>query len=225
MNNVDRFINAFVKIEKQLKDIIGISKHLKFYQLLNICRSKNLIVKMNYQKLLDYADLRNAIIHQRDDNNEVLAIPTDSVVIDIEKIADLISNKKTVLEFASKPVKVVSFDDDIYEAFKVMKKIGTSKIPVYDKNTFRGLLTMNDIANTLINNISTKINEISFKDNKVIFFEKNRNVDDIIIEFERYIESGNSLNAIIITETGNINENPLGIITVYDLPKIIGCYI
>lgn len=96
---------------------------------------------------------------------------------------------------------------------------------MYDKNTFRGLLTMNDIANTLINNISTKINEISFKDNKVIFFERNRNVDDIIIEFERYIESGNSLNAIIITETGSINENPPGIITVYDLPKIIGCYI
>ncbi len=224
MDNATRFINAFVKIEKKLKEMVNTTRYIKFYQLIEMCRKNNLVVKINARKLLDYSDLRNVLIHQRDDNDEILAIPTNSVVNEIEKIARLMEEGKPILEFSSHPVKTVGLKDDLTYAYKTMRSIGTTKIPVYDQSGYLGLLTMECIASSLLNGGYKDIGNIikdNNKKNKVVFFNEKRSIDDVIDEFEKHIERGSSLSAIIITKNGTNTEIPLGIITVYDLPKIM----
>lgn len=225
MDNANKFIDAFVRIEKRLKEIASVNRYLKFHQLIDICSKKNIVVKNNFTKLLDYADLRNVLIHQRDDNNEILAQPTDNSVRSIENIAKLLEQDKTALDFASKPVKIVRPYDNIQLAFELMEQLETTKIPVYSKNNFINLLTMDMVARwALHNETDNRIEKaIDCKDckHKVIFFDENRSLLDVIKVFEDNLVKGINLSAILITEHGRENEYPKGIITVYDLPKIM----
>ena len=226
MDNADRFVEAFVRIEKSLREIASVNRFMKFHQLVDICSKKNTVVKINFSKLLDYADLRNVLVHQRDDNNDVLAQPTDNAVEAIEKVATQLEDDKKAIEFASKPVRVVRLSDTLDYAYQAMYRLKTTKIPVYDDNCFVNLLTMESIGNWLINNeskIATVADVVEGKDNvnKVIFFDINRRLGDVIDAFENGLVSGTNLSAIIISENGKCSDYPKGIITVYDLPKIM----
>ena len=108
---------------------------------------------------------------------------------------------------------------------ELMNKLDTTKIPVYSKNHFINLLTMEMIANWAItkNEDSQVSSAIDCKDctHKVIFFDENRSLGDVLKVFEDNLAKGNTLSAILITENGANNEYPKGIITAYDLPKIM----
>ncbi|MGB4613977.1 MAG: CBS domain-containing protein [Erysipelotrichaceae bacterium] len=225
MDNANKFIDAFVRIEKRLKEIASINRYLKFHQLVDVCSKKNIVVKNNFTKLLDYADLRNVLIHQRDDNNEILAQPTDNTVKNIENIADLLEQDKKALDFASKPVKIVGPSDSVYKAFDIMEELDSTKIPVYSNKKFVNLLTMDMVARWAISGCDNDKIEylIDCKDctHRVIFFDEDRSLLDVIRVFEDYLVKGVTLSAILITKNGKDNELPKGIITVYDLPKIM----
>ena len=87
MDNAQRFLNAFVRIEKQLKQLAGVTKYTRFYQLVNQVAKTNSTVRKNELELQEYADLRNAIVHQRSGEGRVIAIPVDEVVDNIEELA------------------------------------------------------------------------------------------------------------------------------------------
>lgn len=223
MDNATRFINAFTKIERYMKTIVDTNNYTKFYRLVSVCKKKNHVIKVNEQKLLDYASLRNVMIHQRDDENQILAIPTDSVVDDIEKISENIDYEKNILEFASTPIITAFLEETVNDTYKKLKKIGTSKIPVYDGNFYFGLITLEDVAEAFFNNQGeVKVKEIvKNSDNKVLFFHKDRSIDEVVDAFEENIKKGNTLKAIVVVDNGK----PVGIITAYDLPKIMSYFI
>ena len=87
MDNAQRFLNAFAMIEKQLKQITGVTRYSRFYQLLNQASRSSGLVRKYEMELQEYADLRNAIVHQRSDEGHIIAIPIDEVVADIEELA------------------------------------------------------------------------------------------------------------------------------------------
>ena len=223
MDNANKFIDAFVRIEKRLKEIASINRYLKFHQLVDVCSKKNIVVKNNFTKLLDYADLRNVLIHQRDDNNEILAQPTDNTVKNIENIKFRIKIKRHRIR--SKPVKIVGPSDSVYKAFDIMEELDSTKIPVYSNKKFANLLTMDMVARWAISGCDNDKIEylIDCKDctHRVIFFDEDRSLLDVIRVFEDYLVKGVTLSAILITKNGKDNELPKGIITVYDLPKIM----
>lgn len=226
MDNVLRFIDAFSRIENTLKKEVNSNKYLSFRILVDICSKNNVVVKMNYSKLLDYADLRNILVHHRDDDNKIVAVPTDACVNDIENIADLIDKDKGALEFSSSPVITINLDQSILSVFKIMDKLNTSKLPIYDGDKFIKLVTIEMITrwsfNTNLKDGSVK-DLLEYKDTRdnVVFFDKNNRLSDVLNSFEYYYKNGSRLQAIIISENGRKNEKPLGIITAYDLPRII----
>ena len=87
MDNAQRFLNAFAMIEKQLKQITGVTRYSRFYQLLNQASRSSGLVRKYEMELQEYADLRNAIVHQRSDEGHIIAIPIDEVVTEIEELA------------------------------------------------------------------------------------------------------------------------------------------
>lgn len=224
-DNARRFLDAYARIERKMGQIARETRYVPFGQLLSRCARENRVILNNQEDLREYNELRNAIVHQRGKNNEIIAEPTDSVTEDIERIADLLESDASILHFASHPVKCVSADSDIRDAFHLMEEMGTTKIPVYDDGVYGGIVTVEEIAKWGIetDRSERKVHTIltQKKNERVLFLKRDSSVESAIHGFESALNHGTALLAIIITEHGSLNEPPLGIITVADLPKIL----
>ena len=228
-HNGERFLKAFASIERSLNEMAGSTVYNSFSRLLSVCSSRNTVVRTNQERLREYAELRNAIVHQRDDEEELIAIPTDSAVSDIERIARLIDRKRSALYYATKPVKTVSIDDTVTDAYHAMKSLGTTKIPVYSEQSFKGIVTMETIAGWAIEGgrediLCSDILEHE-KIERVVFLKSKSYIEDVINIYESAMKEGRRPPVIILTKNGSRNQRPEGIITAYDLPSILAALI
>lgn len=223
--NAERFLNAYASIEMNLKRIVNDTRYIPFSQLLSRAAKNNKIVSIHEQDLRDYNELRNAIVHERGKNQEIIAEPCDSVTEDIEHIAAILNEKNDILSFSSSPVRTVRSDTDIPEVFQLMQRLDTSKIPVYDEGRYTGIITVEEIAEWALdeNKSTMKTGDIIQlnRDERVLFVSRKNPVESVTRAFENALNHGVTLLAIIITEKGSLKEKPLGIITVADLPKIL----
>lgn len=229
MDNAQRFLSAYASIEKSLKQITGRTKYVKFYQLLQEATIKNKFAQKYEIELQEYAELRNAIVHQRDGVGKIIAQPTLETVEDIEKIAELLDEYHPVSKYFLKKVLVCHLDEKILDVQKRMQENNISKIPVYDKQGIVGILTVESIAKwacaqlvtptniSTVNDIYESINE----NEKVFFLSKNASVYEVIRIYNTSMKKGQLVLAIIITEEGIKTQKPIGIITVKDLPVIL----
>ena len=225
MSNAERFLDAYARIEKILYEIIRETKYVPFSQMITRASRENLIISSRANDLRQYHELRNAIVHNRGKENEVIAQPCDSVTDDIEKIADLLEAKHDLLSIASAPVVTVGRNDSIADAYRLMRKMNTSKIPVYQDGVYAGLVTMDEIAGWALENRNEEDRVASIlmerKNERVLFVKKNPALQVIMRSYESSLKHGMTLLAILITEHGLPKEKPLGIITVADLPKLL----
>lgn len=229
MDNAQRFLSAYASIEKSLKQITGRTKYVKFYQLLQEATIKNKFAQKYEIELQEYAELRNAIVHQRDGVGKIIAQPTLETVEDIEKIAELLDEYHPVSKYFLKRVLICKFEESILEVQKRMQENKISKIPVYDERGIVGILTVEAIANWACAQLvkSTEINKVkdiyeSINENeKVFFLAKNASVYEVIRIYNTSMKKGQIVLAIIITEEGIKTQKPIGIITVKDLPVIL----
>lgn len=74
MLNSERFLNAFNSIEHSLRKLAKKEKGTRFYKLVNIASEHYQIVQHFSNDLKEFADLRNAIVHERTDGH-VIAEP------------------------------------------------------------------------------------------------------------------------------------------------------
>ena len=79
MKNSERFLNAFSKIEKYIRKLIAGDRRATFYALVDDASKKNSAVNTYRTDLKEFADLRNAIVHERTDGH-VSAEPRDDTV-------------------------------------------------------------------------------------------------------------------------------------------------
>lgn len=224
VSNAQRFLDAYASVENKMTAILKETKYVPFSQLLARCAEKNKIVSNNMETLREYHELRNAIVHMRGDQSEIIAEPCDSVTETIESIATQLNRDDCILNYAVHPVKTVKLEDSIKDAFETMEHLNTSKIPVYDENTYKGVLTNSMIAKYALeisNEGCVKDALSNDTDAKVLFLSKSANIQEAIKGFDKSIKEGKKLVAILITEHGNINEVPLGIITMADVPTIL----
>lgn len=228
-SNARRFLDAYAVIERELGTMARETKYIPFSQLLYRCAQRSWVVSKNQQALREYHELRNAIVHLRGNENEIIAEPSDSVTEDIERIAGLLTVDESILSCASRPVKTVCSSDGIRGAYTMMAGLDSSKIPVYDNGRFRGILTMENICRWAFDGMdeSLHVGDIMKESRKerVIFLKKNASVIEATRAFEQAMNHGSVLLAVIVTEHGSANEKPLGIITVKDLPKIVSALV
>ncbi len=227
MINSERFLTAYAVIERKMNEISEVTKYVAFSQLLYKCAKKNRVIASNQQSLREYNELRNAIVHLRGGETEIIAEPSDSVTEDIERIANLLSVNDNVMRFASQPVRTVSPDHTIFNTFDIMDEIGTSKVPVYTKEGYQGIVTVSAIAESVIRHPHRMtVQELIQEETElVVFMSKDDTVQMVVDAFEDAMKKGKQLQACIITEHGKTTEKPAGIITLTDLPKILKHFI
>lgn len=225
MLNSERFLNAYASIEKSLNEINHSKRYIPFSQLLSLTSKQSKLVERHYADLKEYNELRNAIVHNRDDEMEIIAEPSNRTVENIEHIAEVLQSGKYALNFASKPVYVIDEKETIQEAFHQMKKANLTKIPVYRNKEFLTLITMEEIAYWGLNHVfqdQCLIEVVAdHKQDRAIFIHEKSTISDVITLFEKSIDNKEKTPFIMITKTGDKKEKPLGIISSYDLISIL----
>ena len=214
IDNALRFLNAYASIERSLNRQQCRSDYMPFKKLVRVAGKNNRIVARNEEILLEYADLRNAIVHQRGRHEEVIAEPLDSVVENIEQIADLLDADETALSYSSRPVMCADEKTTVMDA--------------YIEGTYAGLVTMEQIAGWALKQRSPEEpvknlirKEEEDEDEHVIFIDKKESIMDAVLTFDEAMAKSSRSPVIIITETGSPEETPLGILSSHDLSRIL----
>lgn len=222
-NNSKRFLDAYNNIDYALKRRYDFHRSMGFSDLIRKTASLNYIVRKYEDCLIDYGRLRNAIVHN---NNEdfVIAEPHNSVVENIEHIEKLITTPPRALDsVAIRDVLTVPAGKSMRDVIMLMSSSGYSNLPVYKNGALIGVANGQKIINSMGQYLLSGGKPMTFLDNvqieDMLSSIENTNyycvkkedctVEDALEEFN----SNHKLLAILFTKRGTTNELPVGIMT------------
>lgn len=189
------------------------------------------IIRKFEQDLREYGDLRNAIVHHRTEFNYAIAEPHDDVVRLMEYIEQELSRPHTVGDLFTRKVFTLRASDKLATGLKVIREKRFNQIPIYEGGHFIGLVTAMGITYWLADksteeNISREMPTLldiyhhEKRKKTYRFVPMGLSVYGAEEYFKKAVESGNRLEALLITENGQPHEKLLGIVTPLDLMQI-----
>lgn len=227
VRNSERFLTAFNRIEKKLRAIINNGKTIGFSKMVRMLKNADAIVGRYSDDLLEYAELRNAIVHNKTTVAHAIAEPHDSVVEQIELIEkELLEPRKVSPKFIK---RVISFQqsEPISHLLATIHAKKVTKFPIYDQGKFIGMISQRALTFWLAGNmfesekfpIDAKIGDIlKFETNgNYMFISEDTTVLKAIEIFKKQVGEGNRLEALLITKNGKRTEKLIGIITNLDI--------
>jgi CBS domain-containing protein len=230
MNRVDRFLDAFARIERNLRHLTKSNRHTPFSTLVKKAASSDRLIRRREADLLELGDLRNAIVHERR-GGEPIADPHQATVIEIEALADLIEDPPRVTLLKRPKVVSCSPTTPVGEAARLMLASDFSQLPVYDRDSWCGLLTSETIARWLATRLEGGVGILEEETVELVlplrepsstesFLERDARLMDVVESFEQAARTGRRLDAVLITHSAQRDQSPLMILTVFDLPEI-----
>lgn len=232
MTNAERFVRAYNRIDASLRRQYDLSPSIGFSEMIRRCAQKSAYIHAVEDKLLDYARLRNAIVHQGV-REEIIAEPHTDVVEETERIAEFITTPPNALEtVATKDVVTVPHDRSLAEALALMYETGFYNLPVLKNGRLLGVLT-NRLAVAELGRAVSEGKTLQFvaeelsagsivKDCRAGYhyeiLGRNATLSDVLDAFER----NRKLPVVLITARGVAEDGILGIVTTADIPRIIG---
>jgi len=229
--NSDKFLGIFNTTEKHLRQITGIyNEKIPFSDVLAQAVKKDSAVRSLEIELKEFRDLRNAIVHERTDSH-VIAEPHDEAVARFEQIMTAIIQPPKIRKYMVHRVTTFQLDQPIGTAVHQMYEKGFSQAPIYEGSQFVDLLTTNAIARWLGKNVANEVFSVEettigevlnyTEDNRhVSFMSPDTSVYKVFEHINRKEAKGIRTEAILITHSGKKTEELLGIITIWDLPKL-----
>ena len=131
LTNAERFVKAYNAIDQSLRQRHNIRRSLSFSDMIRKTVVVDYIVRKYEDQLIDYGRLRNAIIHNSNDEF-LIAEPHTDVVEEFEKIASLVSAPPKVFDtVCTKEVFTVEHSTNLYDVIKLIYSSSYSNIPVY----------------------------------------------------------------------------------------------
>jgi predicted transcriptional regulator len=227
IKNSTRFIEAYNKIEIEMERRMKIDRRIGFSERVRRLAGHDSFFKRYRRVLEEFADLRNAIIHERIDG-EVIAEPHEKVVLQFEHIAQLLTQPTLIKEKYLCKVDVCFADEMVLNVARQMISKSYSQLPVYNREyQFVGILTTDAMMRyQVLNNRNLEgvsIGEVLpvGKDvQRVAFLSPEHSLIDVVEMFEQAMGKGIKLYVVLITKQAKRDHLPLGIITVHELPEI-----
>lgn len=235
--NAMRFINAYNIIDQSLRSIYNYKRNLSFADVVRRSVPLNGVVRRYEDKLIDYARLRNSIVHNSTEDR-VIAEPHIDVVVEMEHIAGLISSPPRVVDcIKKKDVKTLSARTSVGDGIIALSVTGFKSIPIYDNNILVGIIDSTQVVNVLGDVLRDDVNidkyceqtpildilDLNNKDKTYIICSEALTVQQALDAFYH----NRKLLAIIITKHGTFAEKPINILTnadLLDLNKVIDDY-
>ena len=173
-----------------------------------------------------FRKLRNIIVHQTDDFEQLIATPSDEVVERIKFIEQQLVDPSTVGVFKAEVIKF-NATDSIEDVLKLSGEKEILKLPIYENNKFIGLATSRAIAKWLQKHIQNNTIELSGTVKDLLDFEKKSQYEFIASSMTVYEAwhlfqaSPKKLDALLLTESGRQEDVIEAVITYDDLLKYI----
>jgi predicted transcriptional regulator len=230
--NSDIFLSTFNDLEKYFKKEFFRGHWKSFKQMLKEGSRFNPIIKQFKEDLFEYADLRNAIVHNRSNNYTVIAEPHDFVVKHFIEIKEQIVNPLRMTAFFKK-VYTCNLTDKVSYPLQLLHEKLISQMPVVDENNkVVEIINPNTIAywiaakkkayteNEIVQNV------ICFKEfkNNFAFISADTTIFHAAEIFKNsYKEqpTGRYYDALLVTQNGNNTEKIKGIVVLSDIAKYI----
>ncbi len=232
MLNSDVFLRSFCEIESWLRRSVAADRSNTFYQLVDRAAQTNRVVKRYRDDLKEFADLRNAIVHERTDDH-VIAEPNDRAVAEIDRIRNALLNPPAVIpRFQLAEIRSRTLADSVGDAVGDMRNGSFSQLPILSGTKVVALLTAetvvrwlaSEFANEIVSLWETQIERIlPFTEDvdHYCFLSRAATLFDALSKFEDFAVRGKDLDAILITNDGKPDQQLLGILTLYDLPALL----
>lgn len=229
-------MSAFNDIEAHLKRSLyggrdgapGFRRMLDEYKQ---ARARNLRPRQ-YDALLLFSDLRNMLTHGQRLNDEPLAEPTEAAVEAVRRLRDELLHPATVRSVLKreKPVTVTP-GESVRRALDTMYEYDFSQLPVYEGDTYVGLLTTNTVARWVADQMrqhdglaedAPVAEALKFSEGieRVLHVWRDVTTTEAIWQFTSAAEAGQPVTALVITHSGKITESPLGIVVAEDLARL-----
>ncbi|WP_067840060.1 CBS domain-containing protein [Amphibacillus sediminis] len=231
MSNAERFIVAFNKIEQFFEQELNDAHYVPFVRAAQQLSQTNTVINRYLNDLLEFSELRNAIIHERTEIQYTIAEPHDQVVEAIEGMVEEITAPKRVIPTFQKTLTTLQIGLKLKDVLEVVNKTSYSQFPVYHNKDFVGLLTdkmiLHWIATQMEQNFSNlfqmPLAEVISQDNESAnyrFINKDTNIYQAEDLFISSMKQHERLDALLITEDGKQNQPLLGMISPNDLIEI-----
>ena len=231
MNNAEKFLEIYNKVEKLLTE--PNSQEGERFKA-KIEKSTKPVIQKNKQKLKDYGDLRNAIVHNNKIGGNYIAIPLDEVVKSFEDILATLENPPRVFPRFKREVKGTNRNEKLNSILGVLREKSYSQMPIFDNDGKKviEIINTNTIARWLGRNINYEgiMEENPTVDELFQDIEFNENYEFVSREWDIYTahnfftehleKNSRNLDAIFITQNGRNGEALLGLITVADITEL-----
>ena len=229
-DNANRFISAYNLIDQTLRSQYDLSKSISYTEAIRKASRMNAFVKKYEDKLIDYGRLRNAIVHSFNESL-VIAEPHMDVVEEYEKIAKSICTPPLAVDtIINTDVKTLTHDTLLKDVMSTIYKTGNSNFPVYKDGMLIGVANSRKLVKEIGKKIYEKhdlddyvnstciedaINEFG-QDPYYTIANKNVTLDKIL----NYFAENRKLSLIVITETGSLLEQPIGVVAIGDIMDV-----
>lgn len=221
----ERFQAAYNSIDRCLRKQLGSAPAQSFFSVVKEYeRTRRFGSDGDYLRMA--ADLRNVLIHQKTKPYLQLAIPTKPVVERLETIGERLTNPPKLLPRFQRRVEILDPHVSLGHVLRLIAQRDYSQFPVYEGDRFRGLLTENGITRWLARHVTRELSLVDLDEVPVkqvlpeeekrpncLFVARDRTVDEAKMHFREK----ELLEAVLITQTGNRAEQPMGIATRWDL--------
>ncbi len=219
------FLTSFNRIEKWMREKLDDPSNMGFSEMVRrLAKKEDLQVKNFEDDLLQFAQLRNAIVHEKISQDFVIAEPNQwsvNKITDIEK--ELISPEKVIPRFRK---KVTGFEMDLplRRILKIVAEKEYSQFPIYHKGKFEALLTVHGIGlwfskefvKGTLSVEDKQVKDILSVDRKWDRYQFVASDTPIFVVKEMFHSKG-KLETVLITENGDPDGNLVGIIRSRDL--------
>lgn len=176
-------------------------------------------------------ELRNAISHSSYRNGIPIAVPRQDLVEAAEKLAEEVRNPAKIDRFMNRSPISLNPDSSLPEVAKVISENDFSQIPICHNGRVVNLLTTNAISRWLANSIDEN-GEIYEDTAQVTTEQLLRHAESL--DAPKYVKpncpaykvcdmlsSDNPVPAVLVTSTGDVHSDLMGIVTVSDVPNIL----
>jgi CBS domain-containing protein len=231
----DKFLAIYNELDNYMRRKLKAKDGVPHTFLLEKMAARDRIFSNNYLDLREFAQLRNAIVHNPDKfHADPIAEPHSYVVKKYEEIKNSVLDPPAALTAIATPAENMFTTTLEANALQVMQEMNEnffSHVPVVDKDKkLIGVFSENTVFCYLVKNQALALGEnvsigefaefipIDKHDSEYFgFVPRNALVIDIEEMFQADLYINKRLAIIFITETGSPRERILGLITAWDL--------
>lgn len=232
MDRAAQFIQLYNQMSDYLRRVVDTDQRTTFSALVAEAAKNDAAVRAVADRLKEYADLRNAIVHHRDYPATVIAEPSAEALADFAAIVRQALAPRRLLPAFERAVRVFASGEPLVQALRYLRDHDHSQVVVRHEGVL-ALLTVEGVARWLEQQVDAATIGLAGATIGDAFMHEVPNTfvvmggDQTVFEaqeaFAKILERGQPrLFAIIITQTGRRTEPPLGIVTPWDLLRDSG---